>query len=67
MRRAARKRWRISRRGKDLLHSPQDEQDYDGSAYNDRPIGNLNASYRCFLAEPFHDFPPDKAASVGGF
>jgi hypothetical protein len=27
---------------------------------------NLNASYRCFPAKPFHGFPPPWAASVGG-
>lgn len=41
-----------------ILHLSVDEQEDDDSAQNERPIGNWNARYRCFLAEPFHDFPP---------
>jgi len=41
-----------------VLHLSVDDQDYDDSAQNERPIGNWNARYRCLLAEPFHDFPP---------
>jgi hypothetical protein len=36
-----------------------DKQDYnDGSAENDRPVGDLNTSYRCCLVKPVHDLPP---------
>ena len=35
-----------------------DDQDYNNSAQNDHPIGDLNARYRCLLRKPFHDFPP---------
>ena len=35
-----------------------DDQDYNNGAQYDHPIGNLNASYRCLLVKPFHDFPP---------
>src|SRR5215470_2125219 len=35
-----------------------DNPDYDNSRQNEYPIGNLNARYRCFPAEPFHGFPP---------
>ena len=41
------------------VHRCVDEQDYDGGTQNDSPIGHLNAGYRCFLAKPFHDFPPN--------
>ena len=36
----------------------QDEEDYNDGTQNDRPIGNLNARYRCFPGKPFHDVPP---------
>jgi hypothetical protein len=35
-----------------------DEQDHRNSAQDDKPIGNLNASYRRPPAEPFHDSLP---------
>ena len=35
-----------------------DNPDYDDSRYNEYPIGNLNAAYRCFPTKPFHGFPP---------
>ena len=35
-----------------------DDPDYDDSRYNEHPIGNLNASYRCLPAKPVHGFPP---------
>jgi hypothetical protein len=35
-----------------------DEQEYDDDDQNDCPTGNLISGYRCFPAEPFHDFPP---------
>jgi len=37
-----------------------DNPDYDDSHYNEHPIGNLHARYRCFSAKPFHGFPPDR-------
>jgi hypothetical protein len=45
-----------------------DNPDYENSHHNEYPIGNLNARYRCFLAEPFaepfHGFSaPHLAAS----
>lgn len=42
----------------DLSDEYVDNPDYDDSRYNEYPIGNLNARYRCFPAKPFHDFPP---------
>jgi len=36
-----------------------DNPDYDDSHYNEHPIGNLHARYRCFLIKPVHDFLPD--------
>jgi hypothetical protein len=44
-----------------------DNPDYDDSHYNEHPIGNLHARYRCFSAKPFHGFPPRWAPSVGGY
>jgi hypothetical protein len=41
------------------VHGVVDEQDYNSGTQNDQPICNLNASYRCFAAKPFHGFPPD--------
>jgi hypothetical protein len=41
-----------------FLHECVDKLDYNDGAQNDHPIGNLNARYRCFPAEPFHNFPP---------
>src|ERR1700745_1267474 len=35
-----------------------DNPDYNNGHQNEYPIGNLNARYRCFLAEPFHGLPP---------
>ena len=39
-----------------VLDKRVDNQDYENSHHNEYPIGNLNARYRCFLAEPFHGF-----------
>jgi hypothetical protein len=33
-------------------------QDYNDGTQNHRPIGKLNARYRCLFAKPFHDYPP---------
>jgi hypothetical protein len=41
-----------------LVEVLKDEQDYDDRPENNHPIGNLNASYRCFPLEPFHCLPP---------
>ena len=37
---------------------------HNDGTQNDPPIRNLNASYRCFPAKPFHRFPPNYPASV---
>jgi len=36
-----------------------DNLDYDDRHYNEYPIRNLNARYRCFPAKPFRGFLPD--------
>jgi hypothetical protein len=41
-----------------VLDKRVDNPDYENSRQNEYPIGNLNARYRCFLAEPFHGFSP---------
>ena len=44
--------------GLSILHECVDEQRHDRGKQDDHPIRNLEARYRCFLAKPFHDFPP---------
>jgi hypothetical protein len=46
------------------MHGVVDKQDYNDGTQNDPPIRNLNASYRCFPAKPFHRFPPNYPVSV---
>jgi len=41
-----------------VLDKRVDNPDYENSHHNEYPIGNLNARYRCFLAEPFHGCSP---------
>jgi hypothetical protein len=49
---------RVQRRFVGTLKACVDNHEHNDGAQNEQPIGNLNACYRCFLVEPFHDFPP---------
>jgi hypothetical protein len=41
-----------------FLHESVGEPDYNDGAYNEQPIGDFSARYRCLPAKPFHDFSP---------